>query len=303
MHTNSSLLFLHTLTSTHAGSGTELSYIDLPIQRETHTGFPKIEASTLKGCLRPLLTDQDPLMEQILGNPNRGDYAAAVAFTDARLLFFPVKSVCGVFAWITCPLVLRRFQKDLQQFTDSSLSMSTWQPNDAEALTTNTSKLLVSSNKNDKKIMLEDYLFEAKVDDTFTTFITDIFLHCPFSDDLQKHFTSHVVLLSDNDFAYFVKYATEVNTRIKIDPQTGTVDGTALFTEEFLPPETILYSLIFYNDAYQTQDTAASTPLNATAVKEKFLQQLQNVPIFQIGADRSLGKGLVEYHLWKANKK
>ena len=43
--------FLVVETPLHVGSGTELGIIDLPIQRERHTGFPKIEASGLKGCI------------------------------------------------------------------------------------------------------------------------------------------------------------------------------------------------------------------------------------------------------------
>ncbi|GIW50270.1 MAG: hypothetical protein KatS3mg080_0881 [Anoxybacillus sp.] len=43
---------LHAVTSVHAGSGSEIGLVDLPIQREKHTGFPKIESSSLKGALR-----------------------------------------------------------------------------------------------------------------------------------------------------------------------------------------------------------------------------------------------------------
>ena len=45
-------LFLQCQTPLHAGSGSEIGLVDLPIQRERHTTFPKIEASSLKGALR-----------------------------------------------------------------------------------------------------------------------------------------------------------------------------------------------------------------------------------------------------------
>lgn len=41
-HNSAMIMTLNTLTSTHPGSGTELSFVDLPIQREGHTGYPKI---------------------------------------------------------------------------------------------------------------------------------------------------------------------------------------------------------------------------------------------------------------------
>jgi len=44
--------FMVVETPLHAGSGTELGIIDMPIQRERHTDFPKVEASGLNGCIR-----------------------------------------------------------------------------------------------------------------------------------------------------------------------------------------------------------------------------------------------------------
>ena len=38
--------------------------------------------------------------------------AGAVAFSDARILAFPVRSLSGVFAWVTCPAVLDRLSRD-----------------------------------------------------------------------------------------------------------------------------------------------------------------------------------------------
>ena len=40
-------------------------------------------------------------------------YAGALSLTDARILAFPVRSLCGVFAWVTCRAVLDRLNRDL----------------------------------------------------------------------------------------------------------------------------------------------------------------------------------------------
>ena len=45
-------LFFICETPLHAGSGSDLGIVDLPIQREKHTGFPKVESSSLKGAIR-----------------------------------------------------------------------------------------------------------------------------------------------------------------------------------------------------------------------------------------------------------
>ena len=40
-------------------------------------------------------------------------HAGAITLTDARILAFPVRSLKGVFAWVTCPAVLERLARDL----------------------------------------------------------------------------------------------------------------------------------------------------------------------------------------------
>ena len=52
----------------------------------------------------------------------KGDYAGA-GLSDARLLLFPVKSMKGVFAWITCPRVLNRFISELSLCNDPKLDL------------------------------------------------------------------------------------------------------------------------------------------------------------------------------------
>jgi CRISPR-associated protein Cmr4 len=139
--------FMVVETPLHAGSGADLGIVDMPIQRERHTSFPKIEASELKGCIREAFEelktgDNKVKSDKLKGEfsdleekweiekdgkerikfdesislafgPEKGDeHAGALGFTDARLLLFPVKSMKGVFAWITCPMVLERFKED-----------------------------------------------------------------------------------------------------------------------------------------------------------------------------------------------
>ncbi|WP_353563327.1 RAMP superfamily CRISPR-associated protein, partial [Longimonas sp.] len=45
-------VYLHVRTPMHAGTGAELGIVDLPIQRERATGYPKVEGSSLKGAIR-----------------------------------------------------------------------------------------------------------------------------------------------------------------------------------------------------------------------------------------------------------
>lgn len=300
MFDTSMLMMLTTLTPTHPGSGTELSYVDMPIQREIHTGFPKIEAATLKGCIRNETAErhkeEKKKISQIFGAPDSGDFASAVSFSDARLLFFPVKSVVGVFAWITCPLALERFVDECR-LTGSKVDFPPiCKPGEgAVSVADENACRLIQKINGQNKIMLEDYTFFAAPDSDFEKMVGMIQNYLPDNRLLKNSFAERTVLLSDDDFTDFVRHSTEVNARIRVDAETGTAADNALFTEEMLPSDCILYSLIFFSGTYlpqknREQDHEQRMP--ASEVKDEF-KRLFDSDLFQIGADSTLGKGIV----------
>ncbi|GAB6273866.1 MAG: hypothetical protein STSR0004_07290 [Peptococcaceae bacterium] len=193
-------------TPLHMGSGNDLGVIDLPVQREKHTGFPKVEASGLKGCMReafnslvlneekprvaaleerfPCVKEKRPNKDgeteyhyalEIVFGPEKGDlHAGALGFTDARLLLFPVRSALGVFAWITCPGVIVKFIKELKLGEVKNL------PCAPEASTVpEDSGLLCKENK----VILEEYTFPAP-GKYFLRFGSDI--SCAYSRKAEK---------------------------------------------------------------------------------------------------------------------
>src|SRR5262249_11585540 len=123
------LLGLHALTALHPGSGAALGTVDLPVQRERHTHWPTVAGSALKGILRDACreqvkasyqgdrkqADESAAITQLFGPPTQpsAEHAGSVSVTDARLLAYPVRSLKGVFAWVTCPAVLERLQRDV----------------------------------------------------------------------------------------------------------------------------------------------------------------------------------------------
>ena len=78
-------MFLIVETSLHAGSGSDLGIVDLPIQREKHTDYPKIEASGIKGGIREVFRTQPNLNCLELGwnitSVEDGDYKEAINLT------------------------------------------------------------------------------------------------------------------------------------------------------------------------------------------------------------------------------
>ena len=307
--------FMVVETPLHAGSGTELGVVDMPIQRERHTSFPKIEASGLKGCIREAFenetgeitvgskkvdsTNREDTVSLAFG-PEKGDeHAGALGFTDARLLLFPVKSMKGVFAWITCPKVLERFRNNLELAGIKDIHdipKEKTAPKDCQ--------LFIKDNK----IVLEEYTFEVNKDNNgegtcskFAEWLSKTVI--PSGNEYnywQEKIKNDVVVLQDDDFRDFVNLSTEVITRTKIDNETGTVQSGALFTEEYLPSETILYSLalatpIFNNKKGVFQKTNDKN--DEYLVIEYFTKGLPEV--IQIGGNATIGKGIVRTRGWR----
>ncbi|MCL1936186.1 MAG: type III-B CRISPR module RAMP protein Cmr4 [Defluviitaleaceae bacterium] len=319
MFEHKKLMLLYTLTSAHVGSGDNLSYIDLPIQREKHTNFPKIEASSLKGSIREAMINsikKDKLSEEdkinrILGSWENGDTPSAVSISDARILFFPVKSAKGIFAWVICPTVVRRFLQDcklieidcpsLEELVEQLDNLSL----ENKILTYNGFCSLVMNGKNgsnEKKVMLEEILFDSEPCDKFKAWIDEVtekFLSNKPNELTLKNdeFKKKVTMISDEDFEYFVTQSTEVVTRIKINHETGIVEDGALFTEEYLPPESILYSLLFFSEEKNNEENNKENNRMSAKCIEKEMFGMISDGLLQIGGNTTLGKGLFKIHL------
>ena len=303
-------LFLIVETPLHAGSGSDLGIVDLPIQREKHTDYPKIEASGLKGSIREIFESQKNKSQvELAFGPEQGDlHAGALGFTDARLLLFPVKSVKGVFAWVTCPAVLERFKYDLSICQPSVDFVDNLPGNNT---VTNNSELIV---KDDDKIVLEEYTFTVGCDNKCDAVAKWIAKNVLPSDQCynywRKKMKKAIAVLNDDDFRDFVTLSTEVIARTKIDSETGTVDSKngALWYEEYLPTDSILYSLALTTPIFKvndgdkgifqlTDEEKAKNRNEAEKVMDFFGKGLPSV--IQIGGNATIGKGLVRTHVYR----
>ncbi len=324
------LLFIHAQTGLHPGSGTALGTVDLPIQRERHTQWPVIPGSTLKGILRDAIREKvkgnyQPEYEvkeengqtrQVLKRSQRRvaneddadlvaafgpgkveqdtSHAGALSLTDARILAFPVRSLKGVFAWVTCPAVLQRFNRDLDLIqslgTDLTPKVITDVPQLSEeeqfaAFNSDKHPLLVDGNK----LVLEEYEFtrvpSGGVGESLLRAVESA-VH-----ELSRaSVKDHLVVLHNTWFTHFARHATEVVARIALDYERKTVKGTALFYEEFLPAETLFYSVALAS-ASRREGYRKSAPDILGYLR-------QNMPsVLQIGGDETIGKGLCAVRL------
>ena len=125
----SKMMWVHAISPIHVGCGFGVGVVDLPILREKATNWPILPGSGLKGVVVARAGASDPdkrenLAQAAFGKPDTRDdkenkdvpaNAGALIISDARLVLLPVRSLYGTFAWVTCPLALRRLARDLAQ--------------------------------------------------------------------------------------------------------------------------------------------------------------------------------------------
>jgi CRISPR-associated protein Cmr4 len=281
---------LKVLTPLHIGAGQGLGHVDLPIVREAHTNFPYIPGTSLKGALRNLEINQvarargekpsqveerltknkfDQKEEDILrlakifGVAGEGAEegkevgAGKVLFSDAFIVLFPVKSAKGIFSLTTCPYVINRFFELLgidQRVKDVPEGK-------VKVLSTKDHRNLINN-----KLLLEEFVFEAEESEELKEFVELVGV---FVGEENKR---RIVCVNDTDFMDFVSNYTEVQTHIKINLDTGTVEEGALWTEEYVPAESIFaFSLVFLEELDFTPPTT-----------------------FHLGGDITTGKGFVK---------
>ncbi len=97
------------------------------IAREVHTEFPYLPSSSLRGRIRAaaeklpnLVAEAGKLFGQKIKDgqqPSEGE----IWFGDAYLIFFPVASLSHHLVWISCPLLLSRWNRWMQDKSMKSL--------------------------------------------------------------------------------------------------------------------------------------------------------------------------------------
>ena len=294
------MLFIYVETPLHAGTGRGLGAVDLPIQRERITGYPIVQASSLKGRLRAASKGrlEDEVHAAIFGpeaGSNAPDHAGALSTGDARLLLFPVRSLAGVFAWTTSCDALARFRREAALVGLShDWQLPTAPTNDSEVCYV-TGQALVAGNQ----VVLEEFSFRA--DTTHVQALQAIGKWLaenalPQTEEYRywrEALPNKLCLLPNDAFRDFVLYATEVQTHVNLVSETKTVQDGALWTTESLPVDTLLYAPLL-----ATRSRKKEVDLSAEALLAE-LEKL-NLTRTQLGGDETTGQGMVALR-WTGN--
>jgi len=229
------VLGFFTETPLHCGTDSGSGYVDMPIQRERHTGFPMIPGSTIKGVLNDEVTwgakDREHFFgadEKVVDEIRVPGKPGAVSFGDAFVVAFPVRSSTFPFVWVTCPLILERTYRALDK---------PW-PKDLETL----KRGEAWSTAEGSDVLLEELQVTVKPGgEPLLAPLAALLPAGPEHTYTRDIFAKRLYAISDEDFSEVMETATEIVTRIRIDEKTGTTsqgDGQ-FFNEELVPRDTL----------------------------------------------------------------
>lgn len=281
------LMLIHCQSPLHAGTGQGVGAVDLPIARESSTGLPYLPGSSIKGSLRDkaryAIEDGKNIIS--LFGPEHGDapdHAGALSFGDAQLVCLPVRSVFGTFAQVTSPLLLQRL------FRDAREAGLTPPAELKDLLVDDYGKIKVSKkgsllhNSAAERVYLEDLDLEvsasASVQSVGKWLGELLFGDDPGSQDLVA---GRLAVVHDDVLAFLSRHAIDIVTRASINSETKTVKSGQLWTEENLPSESILASLV------------ADIPVLAKRVKGGVFEHLEIITkgSTQFGGHATIGRG------------
>jgi CRISPR-associated protein Cmr4 len=300
--TATALLGLWAQTSIHAGAGSSIDGIDLPIQREGHNGWPCVFGSAVKGALRAKAETENSwhkdsiryvfgpdsdneINDEDNSKPKKiraSEHAGALMVGDARLLLLPVRSLTGYFKWVTCPALLNRLQRDAERL---NVAIGGYTIPKVENLESG------FQPQADGDLFLEEYRIKTTKSIDLSVIVEVLAnLSGIAAEDLRQQ----LVIVSDAMFTYLCQYATPVAAHIAIDNAKKTVKPGALWYEETLPPETVFYLALAANavrDADAKFDNQAVKDSQAAAVLTSITDTLFAKPYLQVGGNETVGMG------------
>jgi len=203
------MIFVHALSSLHAGTGQGVGAIDLPIARERATDLPLVPGSSIKVCLRENYREYDDLF----GKP---DTAGMLQISDARLLLLPVRCLGASFVWTTSPYVLRRLQRDAQSADLDAGMPAIPDLADAEAWLATGDPLVEIIPE--KRLVLEELDFVPKIEAyAWSQWIAErLFSKTtdPNASEWRREFGKRFAIVDDKSFHHLARFATEVNAHV-----------------------------------------------------------------------------------------
>lgn len=283
------MMLAQAMSPIHCGTGRAVGGIDLPIAREVPTTLPIIPGSTLKGVLRAGDSTDSPLHTVVFGpdTDHASEHAGSVQFSDLTLGFLPVRSLYGTFSWVTSPFILRRFMRDADQV---ALGIRTEIPEPGPRQALVAADRLVSHDR----IVFEDLDFDAVLNEAFKNFV-EAFASLLYpggrAESDRTLFIERASMIHDDVMGLLLQSSMAITTRVRIDPDSGTVARGALWTEEALPVESVLFGLVVATPVRYGKGGSPDPGKLMTHVSDLTAQPAQ------LGSGATIGRGLCRLSL------
>jgi len=255
-------IYLYLLSPLHTGGTTQEGNL-LGIARESHTNLPYIPSSTVRGKVRSTVTDKDK-QYRLFGNELKDGKLEQgnIWIGDASILWLPVPSLSHSVIWISCPILLERWQR----LQGGNLTI----PPEYSCNFANNAAVYLKD-----AIIKSDQLKPWKNSEEFV----------PKSSSTTS--INRLLILPDKHCATLIQMSLWRQVKIKLD-EHKSVDGGFRY-EEAIPPDTLMY--LPWGITSQANGQANGT---ATQSKQDFKELLANNQILQIGGQESLGRGFVQ---------
>ena len=255
-------IYLYLLSPLHTGSTTQEGNL-LGIARESHTNLPYIPSSTVRGKLRSLAKD---LKDQLFGNDlnelrdGQQLKQGNIWIGDASILWLPVPSLSHSVVWVSCPLLLQRWQR-LQG-----------------------GKLPIPSEyscnfNNNAAVYLKDAIIRAEQLQPGNNLQQCV----PEYDNTVS--LNRLLVLPDKHYATLIQMSLWRQVKIKLDDHKS-VDGGFRY-EEAIPPDTLMY----FPWGVTSQANGQAQEFKADF---EMLLEDESRSLLQIGGQESLGRGFVQ---------
>ncbi|MCD6118780.1 type III-B CRISPR module RAMP protein Cmr4 [bacterium] len=269
------VLGLYAETAMHPGTEGTAGYIDMPVQRERHTEYPVIPGSTIKGVLRAAFKGAEKEEEEVKMVFGKEDGKGGISVADGMIAAFPVRSLMLPFFWVTCPFVIERIRRILDRYGRIVPPVAAIEDGNAR-----------TAGEHTGQITLEDQLVTAEggLDDGIINAFKDLLPADETFEYTRALLKDRLLVVSDACFRDFVRSATQVVTRIRIDQDTGTVAKGAYFIQELIPADTIFISSIRGSGTDEAKDYIG------------WLGKRDN-SVIRLGGDETIGRGITHTHV------
>lgn len=252
-------------TPLHPGAGQSLGAIDLPVARESTTGYPVIVGSSLKGALKDKAEQAGLSGEEVDAFFGKQVNAGAAAITDARLLLLPVRSLNGHFRWVACPYLLERLKRDAL-LAGFSVDFEISPVQRGEAIAADSPGTL----------FLEELSFKAIPNDQAIAQIANGLAPLVKHPATIARLVNQLVIIHDDDFSHFASYGLQVSAHNQLNRETKTSEN--LWYSEEIPTDSLLYALVIARSGLEER---------LGWIKRLFEAR----PYLQVGGDETIGRG------------